>query len=313
MTHFLSCDWGTSSFRLRLVNATTQEILDEIVSKQGIAETYQNWRAMRQLETGRIGFYANILRGAIQQFSNLIDSETPIILSGMASSTMGLHELPYQKFPFTWDVAQLPVHLINSNRSFTHPMYLVSGFRTETDIMRGEETLLLGCDADDDAEKIYIFPGTHSKHVWVKNKMAIDFKTYMTGELFHLLATKSVLANSIEKGDDSDAFSLGVKAAFKDGNLLHNAFLVRTKHILNQTSPLSNYAYLSGLMIGLELKDLPQDVPIYLICGEHLRIPYQIGLRLRGIIDNLICLNADTTLVNGHCKIAQKYLLHHVV
>ena len=308
MANFLSCDWGTSSFRLRLVNAITQEILDEIVSKQGIADTYQNWQAMGQLETERIEFYTNILRGAIAQLSSPIALETPIILSGMASSTMGLRELPYQKFPFTWDTAQLPIHKISNHRTFTHPIYLVSGFRTETDIMRGEETLLLGCDVADDAEKVFIFPGTHSKHIWVKNKIATDFKTYMTGELFHLLGTKSVLANSIEKGDDFDAFTLGVKAAFKDGDLLHNAFLVRTRHILNRTHPLSNYAFLSGLLIGLELKDVPQNVPIYLICGEHLEKPYQISLTLRGVKDTLVCLNADEILVKGHCKIAQNIL-----
>jgi 2-keto-3-deoxy-galactonokinase len=29
MTHFFSCDWGTTSFRLRRVNAATGEVLSQ--------------------------------------------------------------------------------------------------------------------------------------------------------------------------------------------------------------------------------------------------------------------------------------------
>ena len=308
MNKFLSCDWGTSTFRLRLVNTITHKVLDEVVSKQGIAETFQNWRATGLPEKERIGFYTNILRGAVRQLSSDIDPITPIILSGMASSTMGLQEMPYQKFPFTWAVAQLPIQKIGENAPFSHPLYLVSGFRTETDIMRGEETLLLGCNIDDDREKVFIFPGTHSKHVWVKNQIAFDFKTYMTGEFFHLLATKSILANSVERGNDFEAFSAGVKAAMADGNLLHNTFLTRTRHILSQSHPLSNYQYLSGLLIGYELKTLVPDVPVYLVCGAELQESYKNALILRGLKNDIICINADDALINGHCKIASCFL-----
>ncbi len=308
MKKILSCDWGTSSFRLRLVNANTQEIVSEVVSKQGIAEIYQNWRATGMRETERIGFYTNILRGAMQHLPNPIDPDTPIFLSGMASSTMGLLELPYQNFPLTWDIAPLPIQKIDGNTSFPYPLYVLSGFKTDTDIMRGEETLLLGCDVDDNSERIFILPGTHSKHVWVNNKTAVNFKTFMTGEVFNLLATQSVLGHSVAKGDDLEAFSAGVKAAFTHDNLLHNAFLVRTRHILNQSSPLSNYAYLSGLLIGSEIKDLPLDMPIYLVCGEQLQQSYKIALEERGMKNAVVVLNADEALVKGHCRIANYFL-----
>ncbi len=85
-------------------------------------------------------------------------------------------------------------------KNFRIPYILVSGFQTDTDIMRGEETKLLGFDIPDDEERIFIFPGTHSKHVFVKNKTGIDFKTYMTGELFNLMSEKSILRSCGSKG-----------------------------------------------------------------------------------------------------------------
>jgi 2-dehydro-3-deoxygalactonokinase len=63
---------------------------------------------------------------------------------------------------------------------------------------RGEETLLLGCDIVDEGEYIYIFPEP-IPHIFVKNKTAVDFKTYMTGEIFDLLTEKSILHMQSER------------------------------------------------------------------------------------------------------------------
>src|SRR5947199_855368 len=123
----------------------------------------------------------------------------PVILSGMASSAIGMEELPYREFPFIWDLMQFPVKKIPVDENFSYPLYVISGFKTEKDVMRGEESLLLGCDISDDDERIFIFPGTHSKHVFIKNKTGTDFKTYMTGEFFQLLAEKSILRHAVAK------------------------------------------------------------------------------------------------------------------
>ena len=174
--------------------------------------------------------------------------------------------------------------------------------------MRGEEIMLLGCEVIDDSEKIFIFPGTHSKHVFVKNKTGLDFKTYMTGEIFNLLAEKSMLRNAIKKGMDEKSFAEGFKTGL-DENILHHVFKVRTRHLLQQTTPVSNYQYLSGLLIGAELKDLrDKDCPVYLVCGEHLKQAYLSGLELLGANRKIQYLNADDMLIKGHYKIADHFL-----
>ncbi|HMC86855.1 MAG TPA: 2-dehydro-3-deoxygalactonokinase [Chitinophagaceae bacterium] len=308
MDTFISCDWGTSTFRLRLVNAIKKEIYCEVTSEEGIAETYQQWLATGSPEAERINFYRRKLSVSISQLSGAIDKDMPVILSGMASSSIGLTELPYQEFPFTWDYSRLAVKKIDGDEKFSHTLYLLSGFRTDDDVMRGEESLLLGCDVADEDEKIFIFPGTHSKHVFVKNKTGLGFKTYMTGEIFGLLVEKSILHNSVIKGIDEKSFTEGFKAGL-EGNILHHVFMVRTRQLLHQANLISNYQFLSGLLIGTELKDLKgKDCPVYLVCGEHLKQLYMTGLKLLDANNKVSYLNADDMLIKGHCKIADHYL-----
>ena len=44
MSLFISCDWGTSTFRLRLVDKDNQQVLAEVTNQQGIAATFEEWK-----------------------------------------------------------------------------------------------------------------------------------------------------------------------------------------------------------------------------------------------------------------------------
>ncbi len=307
MDKFLSCDWGTSTFRIRLVDAVKREASAELITNDGIANSHQQWLATGRPETERIDFYRGKLDDTIRQLPGDVLQDMPVILSGMASSSIGLAELPYQEFPFSWDLAQFPVKKINEDEKFSHPLYLVSGFKTDHDVMRGEESLLLGCDIPDNNERIFIFPGTHSKHVFVKNKSGIDLKTYMTGEIFNLLAEKSILCHAVKKGTDEKSFSDGFKSGL-NGNLLHHVFMVRTRQLLQHANPVSGYQFLSGLLIGGELAQLKEThCPVYVVCSEPLKQAYLTGLKLMESDREIFYLNADEMLLRAHCKIADLF------
>jgi 2-dehydro-3-deoxygalactonokinase len=312
MDGFLSCDWGTSTFRLRLADAVDRKSYHELKTNEGIADTHQQWLAACRPEAERIDFYRGKLAVAIGRLPVDIVKNMPVILSGMASSSIGLEELPYQEFPFSWDLAQFPVKKINEDEKFSHPLYLVSGFKTDQDVMRGEESLLLGCDIEDDNEKIFIFPGTHSKHVFVKNKSGVHFKTYMTGEIFNLLAEKSILRHAIKKGIDEKSFSDGFKSGLED-NLLHHAFMVRTRQLLQHASPVSGYQFLSGLLIGAELAQLKgTHCALYIVCSEPLKQAYLTGLKLMESDREIFYLNADEMLLSAHYKISDYFFKYTV-
>jgi 2-dehydro-3-deoxygalactonokinase len=307
MKRFLSCDWGTSTFRLRLVDAVKKETYAELKTNDGIADAHQQWLATALPAAERFDFYRGKLADALNRLSEDVENNMPVILSGMASSGIGMEELPYQDFPFSWDMSQFPVKKINADKKFSHPLYLVSGYKTDRDVMRGEESLLLGCNIIDNNEKIFVLPGTHSKHVFVKNKLGVDFKTYMTGEIFNLLTEKSILRHAVKKGADEKAFSNGFQAVL-DGDLLHQVFMVRANQLLQHTDPVSGYEFLSGLLIGSELGQLKgTDCPVYVVCSEHLKRVYLTGLELMKLNGDIFYLNADEMMLRAHCKIADQF------
>src|SRR3954471_11076386 len=65
MNTFISCDWGTSAFRLRLVNAATKEVLATIKTDHGNAAVYNDWINNHQQED-RLTFYSTILANGVQ-------------------------------------------------------------------------------------------------------------------------------------------------------------------------------------------------------------------------------------------------------
>ena len=314
MEMFLSCDWGTTSFRLRLVRVDDLHILAETTNGQGIAETYQRW-INQVTPKQRLAFYASLLNERVTELTQQVQQSlagVPIVLSGMASSSIGMKELPYQKLPVHIDGTDLRVDRLAADGA--NPLWVISGIQTDEDVMRGEETKLVGCSsllADGDVTQLIILPGTHSKHVTVKQHKITAFNTYMTGEFFKLLSENSVLSASVEKMADADdeqnnqiRFSEGVRAAQTSG-LLHAAFWVRTNQLLKNVSKVENFHYLSGLLIGSELKDIPADIPVYLAAGSVHHPLYkaaleELGRSVKGTMD------ADLALIAGQRQVLLK-------
>lgn len=294
MRHFLSCDWGTSSFRLRLIEAKTLTILAEQTTDQGIARTFSLWQKYEQQNrTPRATFYLTYVQRKIRQLEDRLSMTLqgiPVIFSGMASSSIGLKELPYSMLPFFTDGRDVPVALLEPVEEFSHPAYLISGIKSEDDVMRGEETQLIGVVSqleELNGEQLFIFPGTHSKHIWVKNRQVVHFKTYMTGEFFDLLSRKSILSSSLEENqhiENWESFKRGVQVA-TDSNLLNASFMVRTLNLFGKLNKEQNHDFLSGLLIGTELKELLQkdSMRVYLCCNSHLKLRYEAALLQLGI------------------------------
>lgn len=319
MKIFISCDWGTSSFRLRLVEIATGKVLSELNTERGIKETFEAFSKSENASQTRQQFYANIICQQIKKL-NTVDplNGTTVIVSGMASSSIGMLELPYKELPFSIDGSDLVFHRIKATDDCPHEIMLVSGAKTTNDVLRGEETILMGCDVTNDAQKrLYIFPGTHSKHIIVHHGKAIDFTTFMTGEFFDLLANKSILSASVKRDDSGNdnlkgvAFKEGVLAAINT-NLLSSAFKVRTRQLMHETTTAENYDYLSGLLIGYELntiKEFEIDL-ITIVTGETLQHQYRQALQILGLDKKLQVKNADDALVKAHCKLFKQAILN---
>jgi 2-dehydro-3-deoxygalactonokinase len=289
--NILCCDWGTTSFRLRLVERQNYEVLAEYLTKDGVAGTFRNWK--EQDEINRFDFYAEILKNSIKELAkktSFILDTIPVIVSGMASSSIGMEELPYAELPFESNGSQASVKVFKDFNGKNAPLVLVSGLKSHEDVMRGEEAQLMGLLKLNEisiqaSEKIvFVFPGTHSKHITVKDRFVIDFQTFMTGEIYNILTEHSILKDSVLSGsgtvlmqpDEIKAFLKGVEISGTSA-LLHSLFTVRTGQLFGQFTKQQNSFYLSGLLIGSELRQLKdENYDRLVICsGKHLYEHYK--------------------------------------
>ncbi len=322
----LSCDWGTSSFRLKLVTAAGHEIVGVLNAGEGNAVIHDRWKAGGGFQgAARETFYLKQLQESIHVLSNQLTtplSGIPILVSGMASSSIGMRELPYASLPFSTDGTNAVVQELPAGKDFPHTVWMISGISSHQDIMRGEETQLVGLAALDNKiflneRSVCVFPGTHSKHVTVANGKVVDFKTYMTGELFRLMTHHSILKDAIAEnnkqgqlaGSETEAFCMGVEES-GNSDLLHNFFSIRVNHLFGRSTKCENLFHLSGLLIGSELRSLINEgrSRILLCSGSNMYQFYKLGMEILDLQKQAIFIGPelmDRAAMEGQLKIFQ--------
>lgn len=224
-----------------------------------------------------------------------VPAATPVVMSGMVGSAQGWREVPY----LTPDVplTELPRHLAHLG-STEAPLAIVPGYRQHAktaggiDVMRGEETQLLGAVALGEADGWAILPGTHSKWARLEGARLAQWSTYMTGELFAALGQGGTLTALMAEGTvhDAQAFGSGVAAARACGALTHALFTVRARVVTGDLPAAQARSFVSGLLIGTEFVDraLPAETELAIIGSPALAARYQdaarhFGLRSRTI------------------------------
>lgn len=322
-TSFLSCDWGTSSFRLRWVHTADRRLDAELHNEEGIASLYERWRAEGETQgQDRKTFLLNRLKQSIEQLSARAETsfkEVPLVISGMASSSIGIEELPYAPFPFSLDGKDAQVKKITTPEGFPCETWLISGLGDAHDVIRGEETQVVGAAALGGLPEkaTCIFPGTHSKHLKIARNRIVDSSTFMTGEVFQLLSEQGLLAKGLagaQKGppnsEGEKAFQEGVLLSGQ-GHLLQDLFQVRVNHLFGKFSAGANRYYLSGLLIGSELKVLIEQKDNQIVlCGEGaLSLLYRKALQLLDLESHTQYFPEETMLqavVEGQLTILNK-------
>jgi 2-dehydro-3-deoxygalactonokinase len=128
--------------------------------------------------------------------------------------------------------------------------------------MRGEETQLFGAMRESSVLAdggVAVLPGTHAKWARVAGDRIVGFTTYMTGELFAVLAQHSILgrlvARSVGEVEPGRAFARGVRhARDATGGLASVIFSARSAVLVGDLRADDSLEYLSGLLIGDEVR-----------------------------------------------------------
>ncbi len=270
--HFLSCDWGTSHFRLKRV--LRGSVISEVHDDNGCKKLFHLAEG-GDPRTRASRFEAHLQVSLDKLFKNTtrIEGPIPLVISGMASSTIGWKELPYARAPLPLNGSQLTTAVLDWKRpEYVGETVLISGIATAKNMMRGEETEAIGLLSslqDTSGDLILCLPGTHSKHLHLRDRTLHDIQTYMTGELYAVLSRHSVLAASVSTEDspfNAEAFFAGVDTAREVG-LPSSLFWTRSRQVLDRRAPAENAAFLSGLLIGSELKELAETASRKIFLG----------------------------------------------
>jgi 2-dehydro-3-deoxygalactonokinase len=155
--------------------------------------------------------------------------------------------------------------------------------------MRGEEVQIFGAlqlSGRDSAT--LVLPGTHSKWAHVDSGRVVHFQTFMTGEVYALMSQHSILGKTLDLSGDFDAatFLQGVDQSQQAGSVLHRLFAVRTLGLFDRLSAAQLPSYLSGLLIGEELRTQAlgaDSAPVILIGSDTLTQRYSLALQHLGL------------------------------
>ena len=281
----VALDWGTSSLRAYLFD------------ERGTLVERRNrpWGIQHLPQGGYPAAFRDVAGDWLERSPTL-----PVIAAGMVGSRQGWHEVPYVACPA--DPAALAAGLV----AFESPcglLHLVPGVAQEQprpDVMRGEETQIVGAlvtAVDLHGEALCVLPGTHCKWAMVRDGRVTRFTTYLTGELFALLRDHSILgrpardAGGTAATGPTEAFGRGVEAARSSGaeGIAGRLFTVRSLFLAGRLPADHTLDYLSGLLVGEEIRSVgtalgPRDWPPLVLLGDAVLCDrYRVALAQFGI------------------------------
>lgn len=238
---FVAVDWGTTNLRAAVLDESGV-VLDRRATDQGMG-----CLAKEDFEPALVALLSDLLNDA---------RPLPVICSGMVGSRQGWHEAPYAtapcRAPSGEDVVRVPV------QDQRLAVWIVPGVKQTkpSDVMRGEETQIAGfLSRFPKFDGVLCLPGTHTKWVRISAEEIVSFQTFLTGELFSLLAEQSVLRHSVATDAlDLVSFADAVSDAMaRPQALAAKLFTIRADSLISDLTEEAARGRLSGYLLGLEL------------------------------------------------------------
>jgi len=289
---YVAVDWGTSSFRLWLIGKDGS-VIAERRSGEGMTTA------------ARTGF-AEVLASHLAAIA--APADLPVLVCGMAGAKQGWVEAGYIDTPAA--LADIPAAAVRIPGVAADIRILPGLAQRDTaapDVMRGEETQLLGAAATlGDGDHLVCMPGTHSKWVRLSGGKVLGFSTFMTGELFEAIAKNTILSHAIAEAGaisgETPAFRAAVARMVANPALATSQlFSVRAGSLIAGLSPEDAKARLSGTLIGLEIAGalslVAEGTPVSLVVSGALGALYSEALAAAGLSPSII--DADTAVRNG--------------
>lgn len=269
---YIAVDWGTTNRRVYRLDSA-HRIQDEFEDNNGIA-------AMAGAD---FGAEVDAIRSRL--------GDLPVLLAGTIGSSRGWHQTGYVECPAGPAAIAAGLLWLEPGRTAIIPG--VSQRAPRADVMRSEELQAIGAALSGLAPDpgLSCHPGTHAKWIRLSGGMIQSFRTTLTGELFALLRSQTILAEHLrgEVTDDA-AFRAGVRAALTGAEPLTELFGYRARALLDmQHEHAASHA--SGLLIGADIRAGLSDgneARIAVIGRTDLCRLYAAGLEEAGVSATLV-------------------------
>lgn len=236
----IALDWGTTRARAFLIGED-----GAVLGKRG---------ADRGIQSVPAGGFPAAFAEIAGEFRRA-QPDAAVLLAGMVGSRNGWVEAPYVACPAAPEdiaAAGLAVTLDDGTRATILPG--LSCDEGAFDVMRGEETLIVGLGLSDG---VVCLPGTHSKWAEIKGGRITRFASFMTGEVYGLLREHSILSRLASEPTEDDAAEgsrSGLAAAQRPGGLLNAAFHARSDVLGGRMQGGAVGPYLSALLVAQEIE-----------------------------------------------------------
>ncbi|WP_068544300.1 2-dehydro-3-deoxygalactonokinase [Thalassotalea crassostreae] len=288
--YVITVDWGTSFLRAYLCEVSDQTQLKLIDTQIARGVCKCDGEFEKELMTCIAVWEA--------QYGKL-----PVYLAGQISSSLGWHNTQYLPCPLK------PKDIAFGGINFTangHDLYILPGTSCQYpdqsfDVMRGEELQILGWLQLDpthaQGRHMLCLPGTHTKWVLVEDGIIKLFKTAMTGELFDIISNNSIIIEEPSQDFNQDAFNDGANYVLAGdiGDFSHDLFSVRTKQVMEHLSKQKATSYLSGVLIGTDVRAAQRS--------SHWKLDHVESIHIIGSIKLSECFATVLNLIDCPSKI----------
>lgn len=294
MKYYITVDGGTTNTRVTLVKNgdALKTVRISLGARASINDPHALPTALR-----------NAIAALLQEFCLTESDVTRILASGMITSEFGLCSLPHVQAPAGIRELQDSMHEITLTEISAIPFVFIRGIKSvgdtvaETDIMRGEETELMGLLPSAPTQNtLYVLPGSHSKLIETDECGRIfRFSTMLTGEMIAALSEGTILKDAIDlscKDQDHTYLLDGCRYAMERG-INEALFKVRILKNLFSRSPKEIYSFFLGAVLASEIQSILQSPTPRVVIGGKAQIKHATETLLKELSDKEIVTVSD--------------------
>lgn len=302
MKNYITIDGGTTNTRVTLV--LSGEIKKTVKIPLGARASMDGRTALRTA-------IRDAINSLLSEFGCTTGDICRILASGMITSEYGLCCLPHVISPAGIRELHETVHEAILSDISDIPFVFVRGVKMlgqtleTTDMMRGEESELIGIMKEGDGACLYVLPGSHSKLIECDtNGRIVRFSTTMTGEMIAALSSGTILRDavdlSVSEFDEAMLIS-GCRYAAERG-FSEAVFKTRVLKNVFGAGKAEIYSFFLGTILSSEIKAILDSGPEKVVLGGKAQLKNATAILLRALSKKEVVTLSDADVDASSCR-----------